>query len=217
MLRRDFSPCKHFVKYFTCSTLASLIGLPILRRVGLLSRMFSGAKPVLPRADWPTLIGKISLMLSQIRADWWDSCLKIWQKNGLEVINSKLEADGEIAATVYQALAAFSFLAEKRYIAPADGQDFTTQLFAEMGRGQSFLRRQELLRQFADLLGTPNKLEQRALVEYVARHGTGKASSESAESILRMVPLLAHGSYLSLATVFGDTQTTNELMAQMGR
>lgn len=171
---------------------------------------------------WDRIVFHISKELEYARNSWFRQCV-ITLKKGLEdlakkadrplemqIVNTHLGGEADLAIKAYQLYLVSAFVAQKRYISPADGQDFSDLLYARVAGGQlddvftfwSSYREAE----------TDSFMQTFRFASDVAKYIIG-SDRPPMEGIL-IVPLvspLAEYSCLAVTQAFGDDKTAKEL------
>jgi len=176
--------------------------------LAFLKKLLTPTRPNVSRTDWEKIVDAVSAEFRDCRADWFTRCVRLIEG----VRHPSLDGRAEVAISVYQCILALEFIAERRYIEPADGREFANQLLAGITEGQNSAQVHEIYKQLHRARNGDNKGGDIFLLcSEVVEHVQASDKLSATMGLAGTIPLFTNIINSVVASAFGDTQTAARL------
>jgi len=186
--------------------------------MGIFSKLL-GNRP--NREHWGLISLNIAKGLEEVRKIWFDSCVKLLQdsteKNSLDfdLVNIRLEREGELAIKAYQLLLVSNCLAKHTYIPPLQGKDFADILYAQVC-GTQVEKILSFLSRYHEVAESGTQLFRFCsdVAKYISGNEAPLAESTLLGSTLLPFAIMNH---IVVASCFGDDKTVKKLESELSK
>src|SRR4029077_7633313 len=173
------------------------------------------------RNHWLQICTNIAVALERDRRTWFENCLKmvaeVKRKIGLpfETANSTIGGRADLALRAYQLITPTRLMSVRKYVPPADGQDFADLLWAQVCRTnlddvfELVARYREKREEEAERFG-------RDVACFITGESSPSAFALSLEIMMPTPQLTVHTAMI-VAACFGDKDTVQDMKAQLNR